>query len=185
MTDRTPVPPPPADQAAPASTAPNPPGVVQTPDAPTPETVIDAPTGEPVAVQEALSNAVAAAAASVEDAVAADAVEVEDAVLATLTEERIVNAVKTACIADGIQEAEFARDFPLPAERVPALVRAVGTLLFGHEPSIPDADPDIVKIHNVGDLIDRLCDELPENPANWGTEAADAPTLTGDPTASK
>lgn len=74
-----------------------------------------------------------------------------------LTYDRIVAVVKHQVVdVDGVPEAEFARDLPIPVEARERLIKAVSEELYSRDSSAEVPQHVLDKIATVGDLLDSV-----------------------------
>lgn len=173
MTERPVPPPPPPPPAPPVPAAPSAP----TPPAAGATSPVDVLMGVPadVAAQSELDQATARA----EDAQQAIRDEQQriltapgnvPEVVPTIPQfDSIIGMIKAVCLADGIPEGEFARDFPIPVEARLRLIANAAEKLTGRR---PPADVDLsnmaAKCRTVGALIDLFEEQHPDHPTQSG-----------------
>lgn len=154
MTERPVPPPPPPPPAPPVPAAPLP-VAHTTPVTPavTPAEALTTPTPEALAAAEA---------EDAERSISADVPTVPPF-------DSIIGMIKAVCLADGIPEGEFARDFPLPVEARLRLIANSAEKLTGRR---PPADVDLsnmaAKCKTVGALIDLFEEQHPDHPTQSG-----------------
>lgn len=171
MTDRPlpPAPPPPAPPAPAQSQPPQPPLPPGEKAPPAPSAIDDTIAAQPPA--EELTSHVAAVLAvpgavqpheMTEDAQRSIPAEIVPTIPPF---DSIVGMIKEVCIADGIPEGEFARDFPIPVEARLRLIANSAEKLTGRR---PPADIDLsnmaAKCKTVGALIDLFEGQHPDHP---------------------